>query len=100
LRRSILDKYFKTEGPNQVMFLGTLLHRIFEASLIAKGKIKSAIPGFFKSNTFSSTYATIWNYIMFVMFSTFQGEMQYISLEKKFIFVVFWGVKDAGTDVI
>jgi hypothetical protein len=28
------------------MFLGTLLHRIFEASLIAKGKIKSAIPGF------------------------------------------------------
>ena len=37
LRRSILDKYFKTEGANEVMFLGTLLHRIFEASLIAKG---------------------------------------------------------------
>ncbi len=34
------------------------------------------------------------------MFSTFHDELQYISLEKNFIFMVFLAVKDAGTDVI
>ena len=37
---------------------------------------------------------------MFVMFSTFQDEMQYIFLEENFIFMVFLAVKNAGTDVI
>ncbi len=37
---------------------------------------------------------------VFLMFSTFQGEMQYIFLEKNFIFMVFLAVKDVGTDVI
>ena len=36
---------------------------------------------------------------MFVMFSTFRDEMQYIFLEKNFIFMVSLAVKDAGTDV-
>ena len=39
-------------------------------------------------------------FCIFVMFSTFQDEMQYIFLEKNFIFMVFWAVKVAGTDVI
>ncbi len=34
------------------------------------------------------------------MFSTFHDELQYIFLEKNFIFMVFLAVKDAGTDVI
>ncbi len=34
------------------------------------------------------------------VYSTFQDEMQYIFLEKNFIFMVFLAVKDAGTDVI
>lgn len=38
LRRSILEKYFKTEGQNEVMFLGTLLHAIFDSALTSKGK--------------------------------------------------------------
>ncbi len=37
---------------------------------------------------------------VFVMFSTFQGEMEYIFLERNFIFMDFLAVKDAGTDVI
>ena len=39
-------------------------------------------------------------FCIFVMFSTFQDEMQYIFLEKNFIILVFLTVKDAGTDVI
>ncbi len=31
------------------------------------------------------------------MFSTFQDQMQYIFVEKNFIFMVFLAVKDAGT---
>ena len=34
------------------------------------------------------------------MFSTFHDELQYIFLEKNFIFIVFLAVKDCGTDVI
>ncbi len=34
------------------------------------------------------------------MFITFQDEMQYIFLEKNFIFMDFLAVKDAATDVI
>jgi hypothetical protein len=34
------------------------------------------------------------------MFGTFHDELQYIFLEKNFIFMVFLAVKDAGTDVI
>ncbi len=34
------------------------------------------------------------------MFSTFHDELQYIFLEKNFIFMVFLAVKDVGTDVI
>ena len=34
------------------------------------------------------------------MFSTFHDELQYIFLEKNFIFMVFSAVKDVGTDVI
>ena len=34
------------------------------------------------------------------MFSIFQDEMQYIFLEKNFIFLDFLAVEDAGTDVI
>ncbi len=34
------------------------------------------------------------------MFSTFHDEMQYIFLEKNFIFMVFLAVEDVGTDVI
>ncbi len=37
---------------------------------------------------------------IFVMFSTFRDEMQYIFLEKNFIFMVFLACKAAGTDVI
>ena len=36
---------------------------------------------------------------IFVMFSTFRDEMQYIFLEKNLIFIVFLAVKDARTDV-
>ncbi len=36
----------------------------------------------------------------FVMFSTLHDEMQYIFLEKNFIFMVFLAVKNVGTDVI
>ena len=39
-------------------------------------------------------------FYIFVMFSTFRDEMQYIFLEKNFIFMVFLVVKDVGTDVI
>ena len=41
-----------------------------------------------------------WEFCIFVMFSTFHDEMQYIFLEKNFIFMVFLAVKVAGTDVI
>ncbi len=34
------------------------------------------------------------------MFSTFHDELQYIFLDKNFIFMDFLAVKDAGTDVI
>ena len=37
---------------------------------------------------------------MFVMFSMFQDEMQYIFLGKNFIFMVLLAVKDVGTDAI
>ena len=33
------------------------------------------------------------------MFSTFRDEIQYIFLEKNFIFMVFLAVKDVGTNV-
>ena len=33
------------------------------------------------------------------MFSTFHDELQYIFLEKNFIFMVFLAVKDVGTNV-
>ncbi len=40
-------------------------------------------------------------FCIFVMFGTFQDdEMQYIFVEKNFIFMVFVVVKDSGTDVI
>ncbi len=39
-------------------------------------------------------------FYIFVMFSTFRDEMQYIFLEKNFIFMFFLAVKDVGTDVI
>ena len=35
-------------------------------------------------------------FCIFVMFSTFHDEMQYIFLEKNFIFMVFLAAKDAG----
>ena len=38
LRRSILEKHFRTEGQKEVMFLGTLLHTIFDSALKSKGK--------------------------------------------------------------
>ena len=38
--------------------------------------------------------------MLLVMFSTFQDEMQYIFLEKNFIFMDFLVVEVAGTDVI
>jgi hypothetical protein len=37
---------------------------------------------------------------IFGMFGTFRDEMQYIFLEKSFIFIVFLAVKDVGTDDI
>ncbi len=39
-------------------------------------------------------------HIFVLFYSTFRDEMQYIFLEKSFIFMVFLAVKDAGTDVI
>ena len=39
-------------------------------------------------------------FCIFVMFSTFRDEMQYIFLEKNVIFMVFLAVKDAETGVI
>ena len=39
-------------------------------------------------------------FYIFVMFSTFRDEMQYIFLEKNFTFMFFLAVKDVGTDVI
>ena len=38
-------------------------------------------------------------FCIFVMFSTFRDEMQYVFLEKSFNIMVFVVVKDAGTDV-
>ena len=37
--------------------------------------------------------------LIFVMFRTFHDELQYIFLEKNFIFMVFLALKDTGTDV-
>ncbi len=39
-------------------------------------------------------------FCIFVMFSTFGEEMQYIFIEKNFILKIFVAVKIAGTDII
>ena len=37
-RRAVLSELFKTDGPNEVMFLGTFLHELFDFFIQGKGK--------------------------------------------------------------